>query len=155
MAAIVLDYSLSPAGRTGAAGVDLRTADEAVLRYSCFPGDVVLVVGEADFSARWGWVPVLDFAMSLRTIAGALLDSGTQTFEFTESDAEIIFTRVGAAVEITANYASASSSVPYAELAVAAEGFLARVVRELVGDHPALAENPLIGCLVRSLAITP
>jgi len=61
---ITLDYRLSPlpGDRTDR---ELVSASESELRYSLFLGDVVFRVGDADFSANWGWVPVLDFALGL------------------------------------------------------------------------------------------
>jgi hypothetical protein len=155
MHAIVLDYELSWNRR--ASEVDLRTADETALRYRCFLGDVVFLVDESDFSARWGWVPILDFAMSLRTMAGGLVDgpSQKQSFEFTESDAELVFEREGSMVKIEANYVPVTAEVPHVDLSVDAERFLARVIRELERSYPALAENAFVAGLLRDLAVPP
>jgi hypothetical protein len=68
MGSIIFDYKLSSEWNRRTQTVDLRGADEMTLRYDCFLGDVVFSVDEADFSARWDWVPVFDFALSLRAI---------------------------------------------------------------------------------------
>lgn len=64
-------------------------------------GDVIFIVYEVDLSARWGWVPVLDFALGLDAIVDALAPEGAgdEVFEFTESDATIVFRRDGDKVE--------------------------------------------------------
>lgn len=152
MSDLELDYRLTPGGTP--AGVDLASADEATLRYTCFPGDIRFVAGRADFSAPWGWVPVLDFAVSLRAIAAQLVTEGHQTFEFTESDAEIDFVRRDALVAVCANYATGAAEVRHADLSLAAEGFLARVVGELTDLFPALGANPYVQRLAAELAVT-
>jgi hypothetical protein len=101
--AVTLDYSLSPSFSRWATGVDLAAADETTLAYDCFCGGVTFVVEGADFSARWGWVTVLDFALSS-----------------TGSDE----------VKITASYTSDVVTVPATELHAASEAFLERVVAE-------------------------
>lgn len=150
---IVLDYELSPAWNRKTGEVDLRGADEMTLRYDCFLGDVVLVVGELDLSARWGWVPVLDFALGLRSVAGDLAAAGEQVFEFTESDATIEFRRKGAAVEISSSYVDGAAEVAHVDFSLQAEQFLARVVEELGRAHPELADNAFFAELVRGLSL--
>jgi hypothetical protein len=149
MTAIVLDYSLSESWNRRASELDLQSADEATLRYRCFLGDIVFKVGDAAFSADWGWVPVLDFALSLRAIAASLLDepSETQRFEFTESDAELVFEPDGPLVKIEANYVSARAEVSHVDLSLATERFLARVVQDLERRHPSLAKNGFVASL--------
>lgn len=49
--------------------VDWTWANEALLRYDSFLGDIRFVVGDSDLSMNWGWVPVFDFALSLRFIS--------------------------------------------------------------------------------------
>jgi hypothetical protein len=140
-----LDYSLSPAWK-GPAAATLADADESSLRYDCFLGDVTFMVFEVDLSANWGWVPVLDFALSLVSIVDALAvgDGAEGLFEFTESDAAISFRRVGDAVEIEASYVPGLARVGYADLRGAAKRFLLRILEDLIGQHPDLGANPFI-----------
>jgi hypothetical protein len=84
LAVLTLDYRLSPRWRAQAAEMDLRSVSAEALHYDLFLGDVVFRSNEADFSAPWDWVPILDFAMSLLRIARQLRTSGSQRFEFTE-----------------------------------------------------------------------
>jgi len=67
---ITLDYRLfsRPGDRTDR---DLIAATEGDLRYSHFTSDVVFRVCDADFSANWGWVPVLDLALGLESASDA------------------------------------------------------------------------------------
>src|SRR6266571_24719 len=48
--------------------IDLAAAPGVELLYSCFVGNVQLVVGGADLSANFGWIPLLNFANNLDLI---------------------------------------------------------------------------------------
>jgi hypothetical protein len=151
---VALDYRLDPAWRRRWEDLDLRAADEMTLRYRCFLGDVLFAINGADFSARWGWVPVLDFALALRTIVAALGTAGEETFEFTESEATINFARTGGGVRIAADYTSTVADIQYVEFSREAERFLARVIKELVSDHSELGENAFISAVSRELTLS-
>lgn len=140
-----LDYSLSAAWNASS-GVGLAAAEEWVLRYDCFLGDVVFMVYEMDLSARWGWVPVLDFALALDAILDALGagDEAVELFEFTESDAAISFRSVGDLIEVDASYVPGVATVGYADLRSEAKRFLLRVLEGLINQHEELASNPFI-----------
>jgi hypothetical protein len=143
----ILDYVLSTAA-ADIGDADLRTADEVVLRYDCFPGDIVLRAGDGDFTTHFGWVPVLDFALALRAIARKLVDEPRQVFTFTESDATLTFTRDEDLVTIRASYAPAIGRVTYARLSDAADALLSRMVADLTGLYPELTENKVFAELV-------
>jgi hypothetical protein len=144
---ISLDYILSSSWATQGRQVDLRTADEMTLRYDCFLGDVIFTADGADFSARWGWVPILDFALSLRSVVSALTCDDPATLDFTESDAALYFRRAGATVGLSATWAPATARVPHADLLHAATEFLSRVLADLTGAHPELGDNDYIASL--------
>jgi hypothetical protein len=140
-----LDYALSPAWNASS-DVDLASAEEWELRYDCFLGDVIFMVYEMDLSARWGWVPVLDFALALDAIVDALAvgHEVEELFEFTESDASILFRRAGDLVEVDASYVPDVATVSYADLRGEVKQFLLRVLEGLIGLHGELATNPFI-----------
>lgn len=150
---ISLGYELSPSWNRRAEDVDLRAASEMTLRYECFLGDIAFVVDGVDFSARWGWVPVLDLALGLRSIAGALVEGEERVFEFTESDATIVFRRHGGTVEVTASYVDGAAEVPYVELSLESERFVARVLEDVRRGRPEFAQNAFIGDLSRTLTL--
>ena len=55
----------------------LADADEWVLRYDCFLGDVIFMVYEVDLSLRWDWPSTfLDLALGLDAIVDALSRDG-------------------------------------------------------------------------------
>jgi hypothetical protein len=146
---VELDYRLSQSFADGLSGDALTTADEVSLRYGAFFGDIVFRANGASFDARWGWVPVLDFALALQAIVEALATEPREAFEFTESDATISFEREDDRVRIEATYTADSAAVMYVELRTAAEGFLARVLDELAAAHPELTRNPALSTHLR------
>jgi hypothetical protein len=73
---ITLDYQLDSTAAAQAKGVDMASADAASLRYLLFPGDISFRGDGVDFSTAWGWVQVLDFALSLAAIMETLKRQG-------------------------------------------------------------------------------
>ena len=146
---VTLCYELSPEWNRDQPGLDLSLAGEVALRYDLFLGDVVFTIDGADLSARWGWVPVLDFALSLRFALRSLERDGTASLEFTESDERILIERSGDALRLTATYAPfAAATVARAELEEAADRFLERLVDDLCARHPELGVNPVFTALL-------
>jgi len=141
---LTLDYQLDPIVASKQSNVDLATAAPETLRYDLFLGNVVLHGDGADFSASWGWVPVLDFALCLKAIAEALEHSAAECFEFTESDAALEFRRDGKEVEVSSNYAPGMLRVPLPEFQEQVRGFARRVIGELATANLRLAANPEI-----------
>jgi hypothetical protein len=151
---IKLDYALSPSWNEKTGSVALETAEEWVLRYDCFLGDVIFLVYEVDLSARWGWVPILDFALGLDSIVGSLgrEDAEAEVFEFTESDATIAFRRDGEVVEIEASYVPGAARVAHEDLRTAVKRFVVRVLGDFARDHPELARNPFVAGVLETIA---
>jgi hypothetical protein len=140
---LTLDYELSPSWNVTTDQTDLTSAGEMELRYNVLLGDVVFKEGSHDFSARWGWVPIIDFAASLKTIAAELgeRDGSEVTFEFTESDATLRFRRKGEAVLISCSYQSGEARVPLHDFVKSTNDFTRRVARELCERYSTLARN--------------
>ena len=143
---IIFDYQLSTARNARAEQESLASADAMdamALRYDWLLGDVIIKVGSQDLSARWGWVPILDFAASLRRIGAELAqhDGADSEFEFTESDAKIQFRGRGKNVLISATYAAGEGTVPLDEFFRAIGEFTERLVAEICREHPSLMQN--------------
>lgn len=137
-----LDYRLSENWDENSS--NLSAADETDLRYYAATGDVILRKDQNDLSARWGWIPLIDFALALRKIAGALaLTEGSETFEFTESDATLRFERRGQQIIIRGSYAPGEITVPFAEFSEQARDFARRLDAELLAKCPELRRNPV------------
>ena len=140
---MTLDYWLDPRWNRENESVDLASADETSLCYRVLLGDVIFKVNEADFSARWGWVPIVHFAACLRYIVHELDEkhSVEAKFEFTESDATIWFKREESEVNISTNYATGEARIALDELKTSVDCFAQRVNRELCEKYPALNRN--------------
>jgi hypothetical protein len=110
---VKLDYQISPSWNEKAGAIDLSRADESTLLYNAFLGDVVFSVEGVDFSARWGWVPILDFARSFFLVFNELASEPQFTYEFTESDAAINLKKVDGEVIVSATYAAGMAKVSY------------------------------------------
>jgi hypothetical protein len=141
---INLDYHLSAAWNRNAATINLSTASAMDLRYDLFLGDIVFRIGDVDFSALWGWVPVLDFALSLHGITETLPEAGEGVLEFTESNAALRFVYERGWVKVSANYVrdQIGANISYTDLSRAADTFLQTVLRDLWTMHPELERNP-------------
>lgn len=151
---IKLDYALSPSWNEKTGSVALEMAEEWVLRYDCFLGDVTFLVYEVDLSARWGWVPILDFALGLDAVVGSIgrQDAEAGVFEFTESDATITFRRDGHSVDIEASDVPGTARVAYGDLRAAVKRFLVRVLDDFARDHPELMRNPFVAGVLETIA---
>ena len=143
-----LDYQLDPIAATKAKAVDMASADSASLRYHLFPGDVVVRGKEGDFSTRWGWVQILDFALSLKAIDAILERAREARFEFTESSAALEFRRENDGVSVSSTYAPGLLRIRASEFREQVQRFAQRVVRELCERFPRLAGNAEIKLLL-------
>src|SRR4051812_46182723 len=93
---INLSFDFSTSWIKSSTAADLSLIDEMTLRYKTFLGDQKFIAKGTDFSARWGWVPILDFAACLMEITERLKQGESElVFEFTESDSQIHFNRQG------------------------------------------------------------
>ena len=141
-----LDYRLSEEWDEDA--MDLSTVAEADLRYYVAPGDIILRADQADLSAIWGWIPLIDFALALREIAEALAAAeGNETFEFTESEATLNFERQGQLVVISGSYAPGEVIVPLPVFREQVRDLARRLDAELLAKHPELGRNPVYQAL--------
>jgi hypothetical protein len=123
---------------------DLAAADETDLRYYAATGDIILRQDQTNLSARWGWIPLIDFALAMREIAEALaVAEGSETFEFIESEATLQFERRGEEVAISGSYAPGEIKIPFTTFDERARDFALRLDAELLAKRPELGQNPV------------
>jgi hypothetical protein len=149
----MLDACLAPEWNRRLAEQDLGTLSEANLRYEVLLGDVVLLSSDVDLSARWGWIPLLDFVVGVIAALRRLPESRHEVFDFTESGSELRFYHDDGAVEIRANYAAGTISISYDDLLEEATRFAVRVIRELRETAPSLDRNPNFQRMIDELNI--
>lgn len=138
---IEIGYRLSPPWSEGKSPIDLATADELTLRYHAFQGDQILRIDGADCSARWGWVPLLDFAAALVDAVSRLGPGSEEAIEFTESEARIVLRAEGESVAVSCTYADGEARVGRTELIDAARAYAARLLADLSSRFPELRAN--------------
>ena len=138
---VVLDYQIAARSPEKSGKANLLEATQDELHYSLFLGDVSFRIDGADFSAPWGWVPILDFAVAVAGVVCSLKDGDDEAFEFTESEALIRFRRQGDRVAVAAEYVDASALVLHRDLKAAVTEFKTRVISDLMSAYPELAQN--------------
>jgi hypothetical protein len=118
-------------------------ADEEDFRYRVALGDLILEIGSKNFGTNWGWVPLIDLAAAFRQIARKLQHPGrTETFEFTESESWLRFSRHGDRVIVAASYSPDEAQVEYSRFVQAIENLSKRLRTELLQRNSALSKNP-------------
>jgi hypothetical protein len=123
---------------------DLTAAEETDLRYYVATGDIILRKDQTNLSGRWGWVPLIDFALAMREISEALAaGEGSRTFEFTESEAKLLFERRGQEMTISGSYAPGEIIIPFTTFVEKARDFAIRLDAELLAKRPELGQNPV------------
>lgn len=124
--------------------LDPATADEDEIRYYLFHGDIEFQVGDVDFSTKWGWVPVLDFAIFMARISASLAKGEpTETFGFTESAAEIHFVRDGRSARVTTSYEPGVAHVDLIDFAAASTQLFERAYQAACLAEPRFTMNPI------------
>jgi hypothetical protein len=137
-----LDYRLDSNATPKVNEVDMALVDLASLRYYLFPGDIVVRGERADFSTCWGWVQVLDFALSIKAIQAALEQDRAARFEFTESNAVLEFRRERDEICASSSYASGLLRVSVPDFREEVGRFARSVAQNLCAQYPRLALNP-------------
>lgn len=122
--------------------VEVGQVDSAGLHYESFLGDILLEQGEVDFSAFWGWIPLLDFVHCVTMILDSVSVGSKERYEFTESDAWLEFDRVDIeTVCIKSEYAPGSILVPFADLRDLVGKAGASLMAEIETRCPGIVDN--------------
>lgn len=130
---------------------DWLSVTEEDLRYRVALGSLVFHVGDRDFSADWGWIPLIDLAASFAEIIRKL-ESGSpsETFEFTESDAWVRFERKGDKVLVSTSYGEGVGEIALHSASQAVNSFRERLRSDLVSKHPQAEHNAAVRKLLGS-----
>ena len=135
-----LDYRLNEETET-----DWSSVTEEDLRYRVALGNLIFQVGNKDFSAAWGWIPLVDLAASFAEIVRKL-ESGSagETFEFTESDAWVRFEHKGEKVLVSTSYGEGVGEIALHSASEVVKSFRERLRSDLVQKHPQAAHNTAV-----------
>jgi hypothetical protein len=116
------------------------------LKFSLFPAQVYLVVGDCDISPPWDWTPMMQFVNAFVRVARKLSHDNEALYLFTENQHEIRFRRAGTTLSITTTYSPCTGICDLDEFVSATRRFALSTVRDLrqinplVGDSSAFAE---------------
>jgi hypothetical protein len=142
-----LDYRLNEDRET-----DWSSVTEEDLRYRVALGNLVFHVGDKDFSADWGWIPLVDLAASFAEIVRKLeAGSASETFEFTESDAWVRFEKKGGKVLVSTSYGQGVGEIALHSASQAVKSFRERLRSDLVSKHPQAEHNAAVRKLLGAL----
>ena len=137
---IEIDFEIRQASISGS--VDWTWANEMLLRYDCFLGNIRFVVDDVDLSMDWGWIPILDFALSLQHVVRRLMQIGFERMEFTDSDCTIEFRVIADDVlQIQSSYLEGVSVTGAREFREKSRDFFSRVRRHIEEDIPEIRTN--------------
>jgi hypothetical protein len=129
--------------------LDLATAPDYQLFFSCFMGDLELVVGDADLSTAFGGLATLGFAVGMVGVARRLTEKSHMSF--LESEDRIDLSVEGSRVRVSCTYRDGSGTVARAELVPVVEGALRELLDEQCARYPGLAENPVLANALREV----
>jgi hypothetical protein len=121
--------------------LDLATAPSYQLFFSCFVGDVELVIGDADFSADFGWIATLSFGIGMLHSLRRLPVGGVSHAGFLESEDRIDFQLEGSLVRVSCTYADSVATIEHGDLTRLATDALVELLRGLEAKYPGLREN--------------
>ena len=138
-----LDYKISDEWNLTVDSDSLGAMDETDLRYGAFLGDFVMIANAKQSRTDWGWVPLLDWYLAMQHIRNELTSENdcVSTFEFTESDALIEFTKKGNSLTISPSYESWIETVSFVDFSDAVDDLGKRVFRDAASKHPQLLVN--------------
>lgn len=85
---------------------EIEHISDEEIRYSFLLSNVSLLSSNAEIEMEWEWIPLLDFAYSLKGIVSNLKanDATKEYFEFTENAESLEFSRKREQVKISASF---------------------------------------------------
>lgn len=140
----------SPIGAKREDELDLATAPDYQLFFSCFMGDVRLQIGGVDFSTRFGWVATLSFAIGFALRVSELPRTIRSGIDFQESSDRINLLLDGDRVHVSASYVKGIGVIPYERLHRISQQALFGLVDRLFIEYPALKRNNTLRNLLDS-----
>ena len=123
--------------------LDTTRIDDVSLRYNLFLGSLVLKEENNSISMNWNWIPLIDFASCVFVIYNNLIvkNNAKEKFEFTESEAEIIFSRNENIIKITTSFSNDVLEISLADFQYAVTKFYKNVVFDILEINPTLRDN--------------
>lgn len=134
-----------------------RSIDEFALRYSLFNGSVNMRTEDngVNIAMSWEWIPLLDFALSLRYIMSIFQINciKRERFEFTESDSTILFAKHGNIINITASFSAESIVISDRDFYKGVTDFFNQLKHDIEGIYPEIRKNVIYKQLVQDYSV--
>ncbi|WP_139131623.1 hypothetical protein [Micromonospora halophytica] len=145
-----LDRAVSPLWQADRQ-VDLGVVSEMDLRYEYFWSRIEFTVDGVDLGSRWGGMPLLDFAASIKRVPDSISRNGRAEIDLTESSTIISFVRHSGLVRVSDTVSQDVCCCSMSDLLDAVSAFIDKVATTLVGAHPDIKNNEFFKELVSSL----
>lgn len=123
---------------------NINDADDMDFCYDLFWGDAFLKSDTGELKLNWGWLPLLDFSCALLHIYIDIFKTGghnKQDFQFTDTDGEIYFERLGNLIKISTSYSAENLSVEVNEFRVEIRNFFVMITDRIKFEFPEVIEN--------------
>lgn len=106
---------------------------EEEIHYDILLGNVKFEGDGKVIEMDWDWIPMLDFSYCLKEITKALGSKvqGSETFEFTESEATLIFSKDNDKIEIKPSFSSETMGLDFREFLAGVKKFYDEILEEL------------------------
>ncbi len=117
--------------------------DEAELRYTLFPGNIILKSEHNLILMDWEWIPVLDFAICLLEICNNLMQNevGINEFEFTESNEKLILQKDYNRIRIVPTFLDKVIETTFEEFKIEVERFYTDIIFVILSGNKELNHN--------------
>lgn len=139
---ISLNYSLDKYQLSLIDDKTIANASISDLTVYLFCGDVMFSVDDSSFDARWGWIPVLDFAIQAYDAVRLLNGSKDAYLHFTENEDYIQFSRIDTIhADISASYTAARATTLISDLEIETKKFLRHILADLSQRWPSISNN--------------
>jgi hypothetical protein len=118
-----------------------------------FPGDIGIQAEGGVIETRFGWVPILHFALSMANVLDVIsqADNTSISYGFTEADEDIEFTRHGMNIRIEASFESTAVSCSLDEFRQSVTEFVRQVVADMGIKYPPFLATQLADEMLSSV----
>lgn len=138
-----IEYTLSQTYENIEAFYNYANANEILLRYELFTGNLIFYIDDCDLSMPWDWVPIFDFAICFYEVLKELKSGKIKSIiDFTESDEKLFFEKKQNNVEISSSYSQCKGIVSYNDFFFDGFDFIEKVLTSLSEQFIGLSGNP-------------
>lgn len=120
------------------AGVEI---DEIAIGYDLFLGSLEIAYESQLIYMDWEWIPLVDFASFILEVSHTAF-SGKKVFEFTESEATILFYKDKGDILIAPSFSPINLRVPQSQFQGEVLRFYDSLISDIIEKFPRLKNSP-------------